>query len=95
MYFDEHMTYDYNADNLANAGSKALGSVINKLKLGDCMTYDTYSKCVNSCVCPVIDYGSEIIGVYKNVKTRSGYEFCSESLPRGAYIVQRSWLVSK
>ena len=65
IYFDEHLTFEEQESKIASAGSRALGAVINKLKSGDCMSYESYSKCVHSCVWPIIEYGSEITGIYK------------------------------
>ncbi len=68
IYFDEHLCFDFHEEQLAAAGSCALGSVINKLKKNDCMTYETYNKCIKCSVAPVIEYGSEITGIYKQDK---------------------------
>ena len=68
LYFDEHLNMDTNEDKLSAAGKKALGSIINKLRMNENMTYECFSKCVTSCVYPVVEYGSEITGIYKNVK---------------------------
>lgn len=68
LHFDEHLSMEVDEEKLANAGKKALGSIINKLRQNDNMTYNSFTKCVNSCLYPVIEYGSEITGIYKNVK---------------------------
>ena len=68
MYFDEHLTFEHNEEQLTLAGNRALGGIISKLKQNDCMSYEVYTKCVFTCVKPVIEYGSEIVGVYNHGK---------------------------
>lgn len=65
IYFDEHLDFEEHGSRLSTAGSRALGALISKMKMGECMTYESYSKCFHSCVLPIIEYGTEITGIYK------------------------------
>ena len=68
IYFDEHLKFQYNDQELSKAGSRALGAIINKMKNSQCMGYEAYTKCIESCLFPILDYGSEIIGYTKSPK---------------------------
>ena len=65
IYFDEHLSFEDHADKISSAGSRALGAIICKLKTGECVSYESYSKCVHSCVFPILEYGTEITGICK------------------------------
>ena len=69
IHFDEYANFEFNEDQLSKAGSRALGSVISKLKQNDNKTYESFTKCVKCCIHPVLDYGSEILGMYKATKS--------------------------
>ena len=62
---NENLDYSFTASNLASAGGRALGAIVNKYKNLNGLGYYTYSKLYHSCVCPVLDYCSEIWG-YKD-----------------------------
>ena len=47
---------------LAKSGTRALGAVISKYKHLSNMGYNTFTKCFESYVCPVLDYSSEVWG---------------------------------
>ena len=47
---------------LASSGSRALGSVLNKYFAVDGLQYATFYKLYSMCVCPVLDYASEVWG---------------------------------
>ena len=53
IYFDEHLTFVEHNEKISSASSRALGATINKLKTGDCMSYESYNKCVQSCILPI------------------------------------------
>ena len=56
--FDEFLTLDEGITQLANAGSRALGSVIGKTRDNFDLGYQSYSKLFTTCVTPVVDYAS-------------------------------------
>ena len=62
-----HETLDFSIhkEMLAASGTRALGSIINKYKTNKFMTYEVYTKLFTTCVTPILDYGSEIWGIYK------------------------------
>lgn len=62
VYFHENLNYEENVDILAQSASRALGSIVSKLKRNNFMAYSTYSKLYDSCVVPIADYASEIWG---------------------------------
>ena len=62
IIFTEYLSFDKNAEALADSGRRALGALVSKLKKNNFMGYQTYTKLYNSCVIPVLDYGSEIWG---------------------------------
>ena len=45
-------------EQLSGAGSRALGALIGKAKQNEDLSYGTFSQLFNSCVSPVLDYGS-------------------------------------
>ena len=58
----EHVDFGVAAEVLAGAVGRALGSILHKYKRIKGLGYYTYSKLYQSCVCPVLDYASEICG---------------------------------
>ena len=58
----EYVDFNVTAEVLAGAGSRALGSILHKYRKVKGLGYYTYSKLYQSCVCPVLDYASEIWG---------------------------------
>ena len=68
VYFDEHMSFSRTTSVLAEASSRALGSIRYKLKyLKECRC-STFTTLFSYCVCPIIDYGSAVWGVKKYEK---------------------------
>ena len=65
VFFNEFLCYDENADILAQAAGRALGSIIAKYKSHKYMGYSTYTKLFDSCVCPVMEYAAGVWG-YRN-----------------------------
>ena len=53
---------------LLSSGQRALEDLIGKYKILPEMEYDTFYKCFNTYVCPILDYGAEVTGYSKNVK---------------------------
>ena len=64
----EHVDFGVAAEVLAGAGARALGSILHKYNKMKGLGYYTYSKLYQACVCPVLDYASEIWG-YKGYDT--------------------------
>jgi len=65
VLFSEHLDYEDNACLLAQAGGRALGSVIAKYKSQGFMGYSTFTKLFESCICPILDYSSGVWGFHK------------------------------
>ena len=64
----ENLDYSVIANTLADAGGRALGSVINKYKKISGLGFYTYSKLYKSCVNPVLNYSAEVWG-YKDFQS--------------------------
>jgi len=62
VIFQEKNNFRCNADTLAKAAGRALGSVINKVHGLKACGFRTYEKLYNACVVPVLDYGSSVWG---------------------------------
>ena len=71
VYFDEYLNFNKNIETLSNSGQRALGALIAKYKSLNEMGFDTYSKCFNSYICPILDYGAEIWGYCNSNKSES------------------------
>ena len=65
VILDEFLDFSGHTDAMTSSGLRALGTLISKYKKMNGMGYETYTKCYNTCVCPVIDYGSEVWGYIK------------------------------
>jgi len=63
VYLSEHMDFKIMANSLADAGGRALGAVVNRYKTLKGLGYYTYTKLYSTCVCPILDYASEIWGL--------------------------------
>ena len=59
---NEYLDFNVTAKALADAGSRALGAVINKYVSINGLGYYTFSKIYQSGVCPILDYCGEIWG---------------------------------
>ena len=71
VVFDEFLEFNKNAEVLAGSGQRALGALIGKYKMYPEMGFETYTKCFLSNVCPILDYGSEVLGYCKGEKTEA------------------------
>ena len=58
VYFDENLKFNYHEEQMSASANRALGSIINKYKSNKYLPFHVYSKLFNSCVVPIIDYGS-------------------------------------
>ena len=58
VFIEEYLDINYTVDNLANAGSQALGQIIGKTRCNYDLGYGSFSTLFNSCVVSVLDYGS-------------------------------------
>ena len=67
----EHLSYAENAEILSHAAGRALGSIIARYKTQKFMGYKTYKKLYESCVCPVVDYGTGVWGFDEYSATNS------------------------
>lgn len=59
---DEHVDFNITAKTLAEAGNRALGSIINKYKSINGLGYYTFTKLYKAGVCPILDYCSGVWG---------------------------------
>jgi len=64
--FDEFMLFDRGVKILAAAASRALGSVINKLKICKDLGYGTFSQLYAACVSPVLNYAAGVWGAVQS-----------------------------
>ena len=65
VYFDEFLDFNYHGNQIAESASGALGAIIAKYKsLGE-MGFETYKKCFDTSITPILDYGAEIWGYCK------------------------------
>ena len=62
VIFTEHLDFNEHCNTMAEAGTRALGAVISKMKKIENMGYSTFTKCVESSFYPVLEYGAEIWG---------------------------------
>ena len=60
VIFTEHLNYEKNAAILANAGERALGSVIAKYIVQMFMGYSTFTKLYEACSTPILDYSAAV-----------------------------------
>uniref|UniRef100_A0A8C2G2U3 Reverse transcriptase n=1 Tax=Cyprinus carpio TaxID=7962 RepID=A0A8C2G2U3_CYPCA len=60
--FNEHLNFDSGVKTLAVSASRALGSVINKLKICKDLSFATYSQLHEACVSPVLNYAAGVWG---------------------------------
>ncbi len=69
VLFNEHLSFEDNANQMADSASRALGALINKFQYIKNMGFETYFRLFNSCVMPVMEYGAEIWGFKEYRKT--------------------------
>ena len=62
VIFNEKCTFLNNAENLAKAGGRALGSIISKIHNLKEFGIKTFEKLFNACVVPILDYCSSVWG---------------------------------
>ena len=60
VYFNEFLEFDQHCKILTDSGTRALGAVIGKARKLENFGYKTFTKCIESSVYPVIEYGAEI-----------------------------------
>ena len=65
LYLNSHMCWSRTVNYLAKSASKALGVLIAKDKAFGGMDYGTYTHLYNTCVRPILEYGSELWGKSK------------------------------
>ena len=65
IILQENLDYTATSEVLAGAGGRALGFLLNKYKKLNGLSYNTFTKLYKTCVCPILDYGSEIWGARK------------------------------
>lgn len=62
VMLDETLRFNTAQEELASAGGRALGALINKTKAHKDMGYKTFTKLYDCCVSPVMEYCSEVTG---------------------------------
>ena len=65
VFFDEHLDFSKHEKIMAESGSRALGALIAKYKNLQNMGFDTYKKCYDTSIYPILEYGSEVWGYHK------------------------------
>ena len=70
LVFNEHLWYENATDILSKSGSRALYSLFSKVKDNWDLGFDVFTKLYDSCVRPIIEYGSAIWGhdLYYNIE---------------------------
>ena len=63
---NEFLDNTITGDTLAEGASRALGKLLSKYYMNNGLGYKTYKKLYESCVCPVMDYGSGVWGYRDN-----------------------------
>ena len=71
VFFNEFLVFDTHGEVMSKSGGRYLGDVIAKYKKLENMGFDTYTKLYVSSVTPVINYGTEVLGYLKNMKSDS------------------------
>ena len=69
VYLSEYMDFEQHCKLLQEAGTRALGAVIAKFKGCENISYETFKKCTESCIYPVVEYGAEVWGGIKSSPT--------------------------
>ena len=69
VYFNEFLDFENHCQVLAESGTRALGAVIAKYKNIENMGFETFTKCVETSVYPVLEYGAEVWGYPKESPT--------------------------
>lgn len=62
FFLGEFMTFETGSGCLADSAGRALGSVINKIKVCNDMGYFTYTQLYNACVSPILNYAAGVWG---------------------------------
>ena len=65
FYLHENLNFDNCANHFVSAGSRALGSVINKFKCLKNATFNSFTKLFNAGITSILDYSSEVWGFTK------------------------------
>ena len=63
---NEYLDFKVTARTQAEGSSRALGKLSSKFYLNKGLGYETYKKLYNSCIVPIMDYGSAIWGYNDN-----------------------------
>ena len=62
VWLDSSLTFQKHCEALADSGGRALGKVLSKFKNFKEICYDTFTKLINTCVDPVVQYGAGVWG---------------------------------
>ena len=65
LTLDEHLTFEEGTKILSDSAGRALGAVINKIKLCRDLGFKSYTQLYLSCVCPISDYAAGVWGYCK------------------------------
>lgn len=87
---------------LASRAGRALGQIIDKSKEIKDLGFESFEKLYQSCVCPILDYGSEVWGlkdskIIDDVQNRAirYYLGVGKSTPLAGLMGETGWLASK
>ena len=71
VVLDEFLNFEVTADTLCDAAGRALGAVISRIHKYRDFRFNTFTTLFNSCVVPIVDYCSGILGYADNMKCDS------------------------
>ncbi len=68
IIMDEHMNYDKTAEMLSSSAGRALGTIINRVRVNKDLGYKSYTTLIDNCVSPILQYSSGVWGTktFKN-----------------------------
>ncbi len=75
VLLNDHMDFTKTANLLANSAGRALGSVINKVKMNKDLGFKSFTTLVDNCVIPILCYGSGVWG-------QKYYKICEDVILR-------------
>ncbi len=75
VLMDEHMDFSKTANLLANSAGRALGAVINKIRLNKDVGFNSFTTLIDNCVIPILCYGSGVWG-------QKHYKVCEDVILR-------------
>ncbi len=62
IILDENMTFDKTAEMLSSSAGRALGAIINKVRVNKDLGFNSYTTLIENCVSPILQYSSGVWG---------------------------------